>query len=60
MTRDPGPLCACGCYRDEHLAAVSHDWVQEYGECQTCSDCERFTTVNQDEADALQSSVAPV
>ena len=57
VTRSPGPLCICGCYRAEHLACVSHDWRWEYAECQTC-DCERFTA-SRDESDARAEGVAP-
>lgn len=40
-----GPLCSCGCFRDEHRAVVEGDatgLVLVFAECLTCSECARF------------------
>ena len=37
-----GPLCSCGCYREEHRTEVDENFHLRHAECLTCSQCERF------------------
>jgi len=41
--------CRCGCSLQEHRMTVSEDWVWCPAECLTCSECEQFELINEEE-----------